>query len=63
MANRKRKEDESYLDYKRDLKKQGYIAQLYERGRIVWNSEERGTFIRPDSRLGIKIKSQMQLDK
>ena len=47
MVARKRRENESYEDYKEDLKEEEERLQRYLKGRVVWN---RGTYVRPERR-------------
>lgn len=44
--NRKRKETETYKEYKENLKDEAYLLKYYLRGRIWWQSSVRGQYVR-----------------
>jgi len=47
MVNRARKENESYKDYKNNLKYEAFKLKEYLKGRLIWDSTARGTrFVR-----------------
>ena len=42
--SRKRKDDESFSDYKKNLKEENYKLKNYLKGKIIWESSIKGTF-------------------
>lgn len=44
MAARKRRETETFKDYREDLKEETKRIKKYLKGRLWWNSHELGTY-------------------
>lgn len=46
MANAKRNTNESFSDYRLRLKNEQEEAKIRAKGKVVWNSQKKGTYIR-----------------
>ena len=47
MTARKRKSNESFKEYRANLKKENQVEKNQAKGRLIWNSSRNGTFVRP----------------
>lgn len=47
MAARKRKPDESYKEYRKNLKREAFVLRTRCAGKLIWNSGVNGTYVRP----------------
>lgn len=47
--NNARKSDEIYEDYRKRLTEEQQVLTAKLKGKLVWNSTEQGTYVRPKS--------------
>ena len=45
MASRKRREDENFQEYRKNLKEEAAQLKKYLRGSLIWNSRYEGAMI------------------
>ena len=48
MANRKRRENETYEEYRKNLKEESKQLKIRLSGRYIWNSEKQKTYKRSE---------------